>query len=399
MNRRGFLSTSAAAGLTAASAQRILGANDRIGIGTIGTGGRGRTVTRYFKENAKADTRAVCDIYDENLALGAEAAGTGAKTYHEYERLLENKDIDAVLVATPDHWHAPITIAACEAGKDVYVEKPMCHTIGEAYQMIDAVRRTKRVVQVGTQRRSYDLFIEGKKFMESGRLGKVQLVNSWWYSNTSNPRDPVVKGKVDWERWQGSAPKTKEFDPFRFRNWYWFYDYSGGLTVGQGAHILDCINWYMDAKFPSAVTCVGTSSDVRGLEIPQTTSLTVEYPEGFLATFTLGYNHMVYHAAHDQMKQFCGDKGRFDVSRESHHFYEPTRELEQKPAYELVRYGTWGRSTAQHVDNFLECVQSRKDPNAPVEAGAYAAVSLAMAMESLKTGNRMRFDPNLKKMI
>ncbi len=399
MNRRGFLSTSAAAGLTAASAQRILGANDRIGIGTIGTGGRGRTVTGYFKENAKADTRAVCDIYDENLALGAEVAGTGAKTYHEYERLLENKDIDAVLVATPDHWHAPMTIAACEAGKDVYVEKPMCHTIDEAYQMIDAVRRTNRVVQVGTQRRSYDLFIEGKKFMESGRLGKVQLVNSWWYSNTSKPRDPVVKGKVDWERWQGNAPKTKEFDPFRFRNWYWFYDYSGGLTVGQGAHILDCINWYMDAKFPSAVTCVGTSSNVPGLEIPQTTSLTVEYPEGFLATFTLGYNHMVYHAAHDQMKQFCGNKGRFDVSRESHHFYEPTRELEQKPAYELVRYGTWGRSTAQHVDNFLECVQSRKDPNAPVEAGAYAAVSLAMAMESLKTGNRMRFDPNRKKMI
>ncbi|MDA1315079.1 MAG: Gfo/Idh/MocA family oxidoreductase [Acidobacteria bacterium] len=399
MNRRGFLSTSAAAGWTAASAQRVLGANDRIGIGTIGTGGRGRTVTRYFKENAKADTRAVCDIYDENLALGAEVAGTNTKTYHEYERLLENKDIDAVLVATPDHWHAPITIAACEAGKDVYVEKPMCHKISEAFEMIEAVRRTKRVVQVGTQRRSYDLFREGKKFMESGRLGKIQLVNSWWYSNVSNPRNPVVNGKVDWERWQGYASKTKEFDPFRFRNWYWFYDYSGGLTVGQGAHILDCINWYMDAKFPSAVTCVGTSSAVAGLEIPQTTSLTVEYPEDFLATFTLGYNHMVYNAAHDQMKQFCGDKGRFDVSRESHRFYEPTRELEQKPAHELVRYGTWGRSTAQHVDNFLSCVQSRKDPNAPVEAGAYVAVALAMAMESLKTGNRMRFDLNQKKMI
>lgn len=397
MNRRTFLNSTAVAGMTAASAQRVLGANDRIGIGTVGTGGRGRTLTRYFKENEKADTRAVCDIYEANLTRGAETAGTNTKTYHEYERLLEDKDIDAIIVATPDHWHAPITIAACEAGKDVYVEKPMCHTIDEAFQMIDAVRSTNRVVQVGTQRRSYDLFREGKKIMESGRVGKIQLVNSWWYNNVTKPRDPVVEGKVDWERWQGYAEK-REFDPFRFRNWYWFYDYSGGLTVGQGAHILDCINWYMEAKFPRAVTCVGVKSGVPGLEIPQTTTLTVEYPEGFIAVFTLGYKHMRYHRAHDQMKQFCGNKARFDVSRESHHLYEPTAELEDKPAYELIRYGTWGRSTAQHVDNFLSCVQSRKDPTAPVEAGAYAAVSLAMAMESLQSGKRMLFDTDAKRM-
>ena len=397
MNRRTFLN-SAAAGMTAASAQRVLGANDRIGIGTVGTGGRGRTLTRYFKENDKADTRAVCDIYEANLALGAETAGPDTKTYHEYERLLENNDIDAVIVATPDHWHAPITIAACEAGKDVYVEKPMCHTIDEAYQMIDAVRRTNRVVQVGTQRRSYDLFREGKKVMESGRIGEVKLVNSWWYNNVTRARNPTVEGKVDWERWQGYTEK-REFDPFRFRNWYWFYDYSGGLTSGQGAHILDCINWYMDAKFPSAVTCVGIDSAVDGLEIPQTTSLTVEYPEGFIAVFTLGYNHMRYDKAHDQMKQFCGTKARFDVSREAHYIWEPTGEVENyKPADELVRYGTWGRSTAQHVENFLTCVQDRKDPNAPVEAGAYAAVSLAMAMESLESGNRMKFDPKGRRM-
>jgi predicted dehydrogenase len=274
----------------------------------------------------------------------------------------------------------------------------MCHTIDEAYQMIDAVRRTKRVVQVGTQRRSYDLFREGKKVMESGRVGEVKLVNSWWYNNVTRARNPTVEGKVDWERWQGYTEK-REFDPFRFRNWYWFYDYSGGLTSGQGAHILDCINWYMDAKFPSAVTCVGIDSAVDGLQIPQTTSLTVEYPEGFIASFNLGYNHMRYDKAHDQMKQFCGNKGRFDVSRESHYLWEPTGEVENyKPAYELVRYGTWGRSTAQHVENFLTCIQDRKDPNAPVEAGAYAAVSLAMAMESLESGKRMQFDAATKRM-
>ncbi len=396
MNRRSFLNRTAVAA-TALSADRVRGANDRIGIGTIGTGGRGRTLTRYFKEAAAADTRAVCDVYDLNRQLGAETAGTNTKTYTEYERLLENKDIDAVIVATPDHWHAKMTIDACEAGKDVYVEKPMCHTVSEAFQMIDAVRRTKRVVQVGTQRRSYDLFVEGKKVMESGQLGEVKLVNSWWYNNVSRPREPKVTGKVNWQRWLGSSPR-RDFDPFRFRNWYWFHDYSGGLTVGQGAHILDCINWYMNSKFPAAVTCVGTKSDVPGLEIPQTTTITVEYPEGFLAVFTLGYKHMRYHRAHDQMKQFCGSAARFDVSRESQVLYPESREIEVKPSYELLRYGTWGRSTTQHVENFLASVKSRQDPSAPVEAGAYTAVSLAMAMESLRSGKRMRFNQAEKRM-
>ncbi len=397
MQRRTFIHQSAAAGLTALSASRVKGANDRIVIGTIGAGGRGRTLTRYFKENAKASTEAVCDIYEENLQLGAETAGTSTKTYKDYERLLENKDIDAVIVATPDHWHAKITIDACEAGKDVYVEKPMCHTVGEAFQMIEAVRRTKRIVQVGTQRRSYDIFREGKQVMESGQLGQIRLVNSWWYNNISRPRKAEVKGSLDWQRWLGTTPK-RDFDAFRFRNWYWFHDYSGGLTVGQGAHIIDCIGWYMNSKFPSAVTCSGGQVHIEGLEIPDTTTMTIEYPEDFIAVFTLGYKAMRYDKAHDQMKQFCGDKARFDVSRESHVLYPQTSELEIKPSIENIRYGTWGRSTTQHVENFLASIQSRKDPNAPVEAGAYTAVALAMAMESLRTGKRMRFNAAEQKM-
>jgi predicted dehydrogenase len=176
MQRRTFLTqTAATAAATALSAQRVRGANERIGIATIGTGGRGRALTSNLRELPDAEVRAVCDIYETNLALGAEVAGGNVKTYHDYRRLLENKEIDAVVVATPDHWHAQMTIDAVEAGKDVYVEKPMVHLPEEGFQVIEATRRTKRIVQVGTQRRSYDLFQEGKKVMDSGRLGRYLL--------------------------------------------------------------------------------------------------------------------------------------------------------------------------------------------------------------------------------
>src|SRR5690606_27634763 len=145
-----------------------------------------------------------------------------------------------VIVATPDHWHARMTIDAVEAGKDVYVEKPMCHQIDEGFDVIEAVRRTKRVVQVGTQRRSYDLFLEGKKVMDSGAVGDVRLVNGWWYNHASSTRAATLEGDLDWEKWLGPAAK-RPLDAMRFRNWYYFYDYSGGLMIGQAAHVVDCI--------------------------------------------------------------------------------------------------------------------------------------------------------------
>jgi predicted dehydrogenase len=396
MDRRHFLGGSAAT-FTALSAQRVLGANGRVGIGTIGTGGRGRTVTLYFKENAKAEIRAVCDIYEENLRRGVEAAGGQVAAYEDYERLLENKDIDAVLIATPDHWHARMILDAVEAGKDVYVEKPMCHTIDEGFAVIEAVRRTRRVVQVGMQRRSYDLFLEGKKVMDSGKLGEVRLVNAWWYNHQSSVRAPKIEGKLNWEKWLGTAPK-RPLDPMRFRNWYYFYDYSGGLMIGQAAHVIDAINWYMGSGYPAAVTCAGGQVHLEGVEIPETTCMILEYPEDFMAVFTVGYKAMRYNAALDQMKQFHGSLARFDVGRESHALYPQNDEADMKPSLERRQYGSFERATAQHVENFLSCVASRQDPNAPVEAGQHTSVALVMAIEALRQGRRVRWNNAARRM-
>ncbi|MEZ5396441.1 MAG: Gfo/Idh/MocA family oxidoreductase [Bryobacterales bacterium] len=395
MERRRFLAASAA---TALSAQRILGANDRIGVGTIGTGGRGRLLTSEIKENPKAEMRAVCDVYKPNLELGREAAGGSVPMYEDYERLLENKDVDAVVVATPDHWHARMTIDAVEAGKDVYVEKPMCHEIDEGFDVIEAVRRTKRIVQVGTQRRSYDIFLEGKKVMESGAVGTVRLVNAWWYNHASSTRAATLDGDLNWEKWLGSAPK-RPLDAMRFRNWYYFYDYSGGLMIGQAAHVVDCIHWYMDSGFPEAVTCAGGKIHLDGVEIPETTTMILEYPEDFVHTFTVGYKAMRYNQARDQLYQFNGDKARFDVSREWHALYpQDTAATDPKPTLERKQYGSWPRAAQQHIDNFLDCIVSRKEPNAPVEQGQTTNVALVMALESLKTGRRVRWNAAARKM-
>jgi predicted dehydrogenase len=286
---------------------------------------------------------------------------------------------------------------AVEAGKDVYVEKPMCHTIDEGFAVIEAVRRTRRVVQVGMQRRSYDLFLEGKKVMDSGKLGEVRLVNAWWYNHQSSVRAPKIEGKLNWEKWLGTAPK-RPLDPMRFRNWYYFYDYSGGLMIGQAAHVIDAINWYMGSGYPAAVTCAGGQVHLEGVEIPETTCMILEYPEDFMAVFTVGYKAMRYNAALDQMKQFHGSLARFDVGRESHALYPQNDEADMKPSLERRQYGSFERATAQHVENFLSCVASRQDPNAPVEAGQHTSVALVMAIEALRQGRRVRWNNAARRM-
>lgn len=389
MHRRTFV----AAG--AASVMRVLGANEKIRGGLIGAGGRGRLLTSEFKEIG-VEMAAVCDVYEPNLQAGLKVASTGARPYDNYKRLLEDKSIDVVVVATPDHWHAQMTIDAVEAGKDVYVEKPMAHTIEEGFRMIDAVRRTKRIVQIGTQRRSAPMFIEAKGIIDSGALGEIRLVNSWWLNHQASLSQRKLEGKLDWEQWLGPAPK-RPLDPLRFFNWYYFWDYSGGLMVGQMAHIADCINWFMNSMYPLAVTCAGGMVNLPGAEVPATTTTAIEYPENYLAVFTLGYKAMRYHTYNDQMKQFHGNKARLDVGREAYALYPESREIEMKPSKEVKLPGSFAAATRAHIRNFLDCVRSRKEPNAPLEKGQGANIVLCMAMDAMRQGRRLRYDPATRK--
>jgi predicted dehydrogenase len=388
MDRRTFLLS------TAVSAAQVSGANERVRAGIIGSGGRGRFLSANFKELG-VDMAAVCDVYEPNLEKGLKAASTGAKRYDNYKRVLEDRSIDAVVIATPDHWHAQMVIDAVEAGKDVYVEKPMSHRIDDGFRVIEAVRRTKRVVQVGMQRRSFDIFQEGKALMD--RVGEVRLVNSWWLNDQKGLRHAPLEGKLDWNQWLGPAEK-RELDPTRFHNWYYYYDYSGGLMIGQGAHVIDAIHWFMNSTYPAAVTCTGGRVNLDGAEITETTSMAIEYPENYLAVFTVGYKAMHYNAFNDQMKQFHGSKARLDMARESYALYPQSDEVEMKPAAEKRQPGSFESATRAHIRNFLECIGTRRDPNATVEMGQQTSVVLAMAIEAMRTGRRMKWNAAAKKM-
>jgi predicted dehydrogenase len=332
---------------------------------------------------------AVCDVYEPNLQGGLKAASTGAKSYTNYKRLVEDKFLDAVVIATPDHWHCRMAADAVEAGKDVYVEKPMAHTVADGFMLIEATRRTRRVVQIGTQRRSFDLFQEGKRIMDSGALGPVRMVNSWWL-NRMQPRKDKLEGVLDWEQWLGYKPKTDP-DPAVFFNWHYIWNYGGGMLSGQGAHVLDAINWFMNSTFPVSVVATGIRPMLKGHEAPDVASMLVEYP-GYLAIFTLNYQGMVYNMFNDQMTQFHGSKARFDVGRESYTLLPQTNEVEMKPSKELKKPGGFAAAPRAHIRNFMDCIRSRKDPNAPVEAGMYTSVALLMAKDSLRNGGRARWD-------
>ncbi|MCS7314324.1 MAG: Gfo/Idh/MocA family oxidoreductase [Bryobacterales bacterium] len=392
MRRRTFLS------FTAASLARVRGANDRLRAGLIGAGGRGRLLAAEFKEIG-VEVAAVCDVYQPNLDAGLKAASSGARPYRDYRRMLEDRTLDIVVIATPDHWHARQAVDAVEAGKDVYVEKPMAHTIEESFQMVEAVRRTRRVLQVGTQRRSFDLFLEAKRIMDSGRLGEIRLVNSWWYNHQPSLSRAQLRGELDWEGWLGPAPR-RPLDPVRFHNWYYYWDYSGGLMVGQGAHIFDAIQWFMNSTYPEAVTCAACRPNLEGAEVPETTCVCVEYPERYLAVFTCGYKAMRYPLTNDQMVQYNGTKARFDVGRESYALYlEDPKALDPQPVEARRSPGAFASATRAHIRNFLEAVRDRKDPSAPVEAGHYVTVVLSMAKEALHSGRRLRWDAATRRVV
>lgn len=386
MQRRQFL----AASLVASG---VLGANDRVRAGLIGAGGRGRLLASEFKELG-VEVAAVCDVYEPNLQAGLKVASTGARAYSDYLRLLEDASLDVVIIATPDHWHARMAIDAVHAGKDVYLEKPMAHTIEEAFAIVEATRKTGRVVQIGTQRRSYELFYRAREQM--AQVGEVRLVTSQWLNHQRGLSQRPLEGKLDWEAWLGPAPK-RPLDPVRFFSWYYFWDYSGGMMAGQGAHIIDAINWFMGSTFPSAVSCAATRPNLAGAEVPETTSMLLEYPENFLVVFTVGYRAMRYNPFHDQIKQFHGDRARLDVGREWFALYPQSLEIDMEPSHEERQPGTFASATRAHIRNFLECVRSRKDPNATVEMGLWTTVALVMGMESLRRGCRVRFNPETKR--
>jgi len=380
MNRRKFLGRSAAVGLGALShpsfSGKVFGANDRIVMGIIGAGGMGRGHMENFKDQG-VEWGAVSDAYGVNQDLGLEIAGPQARGYDDHRKLLERKDLDAVLIATPDHWHHDHLVDALHAGKDAYCEKPLSWSIAQGADMVKEVRKTDRIVQVGMQRRSSPMVRECKELIDKGMLGEINLVRAEWYWNVSVKPKPVIADKLDWARFVGPA-KAQPFELIKFRNWRWFWDFSGGNMTDQGTHLIDVIQWFTDSPQPVAAHCYGQVYKLQPAETPDTFSAIFEYPK-FIATWTLAYMNSFQNG---WGIVFQGQKGTLELCEQGYRFYQepwaPKNRWDRpEPAIEKLPGGL--TQTPPHIKNFLECVRTRKQPNATIELGHQAVRTLHLA--------------------
>jgi predicted dehydrogenase len=370
VSRRTFLLSSTAPLL----AQNI--SPDATQVGIIGSGGRGRLLTQLFRRDEKVKFLGVCDVYEPNLEAGLSAAGPGAHAYRNYKALLDSKEIKVVIIATPEHWH-----------HQMFLERPE-----QGIEMIDAARKSKSVIQVGMQRRSYDMYVKAGRIIQGGELGKVRMVRAWWLNSQVGDTTGKLTGPLDWEQWQGPAEK-RPLDPKRFLNWRAYSEYSGGIMADQGAHVFDGIHMLMNIGYPSSVVALGGTPHKPGVDTADTVVVASEYPQDVLATFTINYAAMRYKTVNDQLNSYDGDKARMDVARESYAVYQAG--AEEQPT--LNGTGKFSQAVEQHIDNFLECVRTRATPNGTPERAFEAALVTQMANMSIAKGRRIQWDAAARK--
>jgi len=402
MRRRQFLASAA----TALAAGRAMGANDRVSIGLIGCGGRGRYVAGLMREAPGVEYVAAADVYLPNAERVQQWAGPNARAFQDFRRLLEMKDVDAVHIATPDHWHAIPTVLACQAGKDVYVEKPLAHNVREGRAMVNAARRYNRIVQAGTQHRSSLHFREVEQIVQSGALGKVNWVRVWNYANwfpqgIGQEPDSDPPAGLDWDFYLGPAPYVP-FNRKRFLVTYrWFWDYSGGYITDFGTHRLDTVQQIMGVSAPKTVAASGGRFSIHDAgEIPDVLQVTYEYP-GFVMSYEScllnGHgvggrtpNMKYYNAkgAEDRPNgmAFYGTNGALYADRIGYEIYP-----EPKSALERKQMNTTD-ATRLHAANFIDCVRSRNKPNAEVEIGHRSTTVAHLGNIAFKTGRKLHWN-------
>jgi predicted dehydrogenase len=397
ITRRTFLS--AVPGLTLGvrvAASGVQGANDRIRIGVIGTGGRARGLMNLLKKLPGNELVAVCDVYEPTLLRAAEIAGPVAAKVIDYRKILDDRQIDAVVIGTPDHWHKPITLDAVAAGKDVYVEKPVSHDIAEGAEMVKAIEASKQIVQTGTQQRSWDHWVLGKQIVDSGRLGQITFVHTYWYQHaTAGNYPPVSLDKLDWKRWLGPAPE-QPFRPERFYQWRHFWDFGGGCLTDLMTHWIDVVHWYMDVDAPLSAAAVGHNYNIKLWEAPDTVTATLEFPKNFMAAYLGTYVSRV----DDGGLEFRGDKATLKIDRARLAVYRDDAAwapgtLTPEPD---IAVRSSGDGTLTHLQNWLDCIRSRKTPNAHIRVAHQAARTAHIANAAMRAGRKVRWDPKSEKL-
>lgn len=420
-NRRQFLQQSArtAAGVAAAVAAgptvrtargQTVSKNEQIGIGLVGCGGRGTYLMGIFQSLPEVRFTAVCDVNKLRAAEAAKKAGNGATAYGDFRELLRDKSVDAVIVATTGQWHVLPAIEACAAEKDVYLEKPVGTSIGEGRAMITAARKSKRIVQMGTQQRSWEHYHKAVEIIRSGALGNISNVHVFdlenFYPGFGAPPDAAPPPELDWDFFVGPSPEVK-YNPNRYSHHYWFYDYGGGWQLDWAVHHYDIVHWAMGVTAPIAAVGLGGkyAFPKDNTQWPDTFNGACEYPpgpvakDGFLMTYTFrgGCWHPIERRTHG--KAFYGTDAALFLDRSGYEVVAQYRDGKKvvedqkagaQPEHDVLR---------THAKGFLTCIASRKDPFANIEVGHAASNPGHLMNIALRAGCRVRWDAEKERVI
>lgn len=379
-------------GVTLAAGTMLHGApSETIRLGCIGTGGRCRALMKSLLTIPNVSIVALSDVRLDALAQAKALAGGKVTTFSDYRKLLDDKTIDAVVIGSPDHWHVPMTIDGVAAGKDVYVEKPLTHSLEEGEKVIQAVRKSKQVVQIGTQQRSMEHIQKAREAVEAGKIGKVYRVHMSWNRNS----DRIKKGEpatnasnVNWKAFLGNAA-DQPFDDYKMRNWRWFWDFGGGIFTDLMVHWVDVAHWVLNLESPLNAASLGTMVNAKGVwETPDMVQTILEYKDGVQMFFEGGFSN----ARHGSRIEFMGTEGTIYVDRGR---FEIIPDWNRKIKAEEMVLGT-GRRGADfyekpdgervHLENWINAMRTRKDPSSPVEAGVHAAAAAHLANKALRSG-------------
>jgi len=409
-NRRSFLAQAtgatfgAAMVLAGSQKGRILGANDRVVVGAIGYGEMGTENMSSFMKHPGVEIGAVCDVYQPRLEKGVQDAGGRAKAYKDFRQVLDDKDIDIVIVATPDNWHALHMVMACQAGKDVYVEKPISTTLEEGKAMVEAARKYKRVTQVGTWQRSGVHFQRAVEAVQDGMLGQVRFARTWNYRNFGPegfgcPPDSDPLPGLDWDMWLGPAPKR----PFnrnrcgignKWSTFRYFWDYAGGWMTDWGIHLLDIVLWGMKADSPRVITAAGGKFSIKdNRETPDILQVTYEFPD-FVGTYEMREINSNSMYGKDYGIEFHGTDGTLFLDRDGFAVFPEKWEFEPKPMERTasMKMESVNDALYDHIANFLACVKSRQRAVCDIEIGQRSSNTCFLANIAYRSKERLMWD-------
>ncbi len=411
LTRRCFLQSNAtaiAAGLLSPSTRGQTGStasqpSDTVSVGIIGCGDRGQYLTYVCQILPGVRVAAICDVNRERLAKVHQQLGRQGQIHHDYRRILDDKGIDAVVIATNAHWHARMAIDACSSGKDVYLEKPVATSIAEGQAVVKAVRRHNRVIQMGTQQHSWDHYREAVEIVRSGRLGSISHVHVWDVENGwpgfGNPPDASPPPELDWDFWLGPSPLVP-YNPNRYTRAEWFFDYDGSWQVAWGAHHFDIVHWAMGVSAPVVATGSGGHFAFKdNRDWPDTFTGTCEYPagpvakHGFLLTYTMrhGSGRPIEGRAHG--KAFHGTDGVLVVDRSGYEILSESRDGAKVVSEEKVASYTRSHQVVQnHMKSFLECARTRRMPEADIQVGHRATNPGHLMNIAWRVGRRVRWN-------